>query len=422
MLEATYFDLDELLVSMHPDNPKDHDIGAIGGAVDDLGFIERVIRNWRTLNLVAGHGRIETIDAQRRAGETPDNVEIVQDEDGVLHWLIPGDWVDLSPQQERRALASLNRTTELGGWDEVKLVALLNDVLHEEGPEALPATGFDEDDLTSLIAELEQHSQQGSDPGPRGESEFVDLQKQWGIEVGQLWKLGKHFVACGDATDDRLVARLLGGRKADILITDPPYSSGGWQDAQKKQIDSLGTRRGASISRDNLSTRGYVALISRVLANVDIESAYMFCDWRMWATTSDTLESSGYPVRNMLVWDKGTMGMGFPWRSQHELIAFAKRSATELMDGDKGNVLQAGRTGNENHPTEKPVDLIVELLSNTKGRTVYDPFCGSGTTLIAADQMGRLARVIDVSPVYVAVTLQRWADMTGHTPELVTEG
>lgn len=421
MLEATYFDLDELLECMHPENPKDHDIGAIGGGISDLGFIERVVRNWRTMNLVAGHGRIETLDQQRRAGETPDNVEIVKDEDGVLRWLVPGDWCDISPAQERRALATLNRTTEQGGWDDVKLAQLLNEILHEDGQPALEATGFDEDDLQSLISDLEQMADHGSDPGPAPEEAGPVLAEKWGTEIGQLWTLGKHRLIIGDSTDDRITKRLLGGRKVDIVLTDPPYSSGGFQDGQKRQSSSIGTRQGASIARDNLTTKGYEKLIGRILGNVDAETVYMFCDWRMWDVTRAILESSGYPVRNMLVWDKGTMGMGFPWRSQHELIAFAKRSAAQMMDGSKGNVLQAGRTGNENHPTEKPVDLLAEIIENTKGRTVYDPCGGSGSTLIACEKQGRACRIIEVVPEYAAAILERWAEMTGRVPVLETE-
>lgn len=430
MLESTLFDLDELIASMHPENAKDHDVGSVGLAIDDLGFIERVVRNWRTLNVVAGHGRIMALAHARDAyaadsdsNPIPDGVESwvekVENDRVHIRWLIPGDWCDLSPEQERRALVSLNQTTIAGGWDEVKLVALLSEVLHDDGPEKLAATGFDEQDLDALIMELEQQAHQGADKGAKPPEEAPALQVKWQTATGQLWKLGKHLVICGDATDERIVARVLKGRKADIILTDPPYSSGGFQDGQKRQSSSIGTRQGASIARDNMTSRGYTALISRVLANVDAESLYLFCDWRMWATTSDVLESSGYPLRNMLVWDKQSMGMGFPWRMQHELIAFAKRSAAEMMDGDKGNVLQAGRSGNEHHPTEKPVDLLTQILENTKGRKVYDPFGGSGSTLIACEQMSRECRMIEVSPAYVAVILERWAEMTGKVPELV---
>jgi DNA modification methylase len=425
MLEATYFDLDELLACMHPQNAKEHDVGAIGLGIDDLGFIERVVRNWRTLNVVAGHGRIITLAEQRADpnGERPDEIEYYTEEgpnqELITHWLIPGDWCELSPAKELRALATLNQTTIAGGWDEVKLVALLSEVLHEDGPEKLQATGFDEQDLDALIMELEQQSHAGGDKGGAAPEQAPALAEKWGVSTGQLWKLGNHRVICGDATDERIVARVLGGRKVDIVLADPPYSSGGFQDGQKRQSSSIGTRQGASIARDNMTSRGYTALIARVLANVDAEAAYLFCDWRMWATTSDVLESSGYPVRNMLVWDKQSMGMGFPWRNEHELIAFAKRSAAKMLSGDKGNVLQAARSGNENHPTEKPVDLLTQILENTEGRTVYDPFGGSGSTLIACEQMARKCRIVEVSPAYVAVILQRWSEMTEHMPELV---
>ena len=205
-------------------------------------------------------------------------------------------------------------------------------------------------------------------------------------------------------------------------MTDPPYSSGGRQDGQKRHSTSIGAREAERIARDNLTTRGYLALLGRVLTAVDAEAAYVFTDWRMWPWTFDALESSGYPVRNMLVWDKQVMGMGFPWRNQHELIAFAKRTAAEMNDGKRGNVLRCDRTRNELHPTQKPVELLTDLLSNTPGETVYDPFAGSGSTLIAAGQAKRTAFLMEIDPDYADTICRRYQEHTGTKPVLEATG
>lgn len=181
-----------------------------------------------------------------------------------------------------------------------------------------------------------------------------------------------------------------------ILLTDPPYSSGGFQEAGKSS-GSIGTRTTETIAMDNLSSRGYQRLMREVLRNCrSVDEAYIFTDWRMWLYTFDALEDGGWRVRNMLVWDKQQMGMGMPWRNQHELIAYAKRSPAKIMDGKRGNVLNIKRSGNKMHPTEKPLDLCLALLENSQPGIVIDPFAGSGTTLCAAKLLGRKAIGIEM--------------------------
>lgn len=152
--------------------------------------------------------------------------------------------------------------------------------------------------------------------------------------------------------------------------------------------------------------------------------AYIFTDWRMWVNLFDVVESSSYGVRNMVVWDKGTPGMGQGWRTQHELVLFAA-SASVKFDGHKaqGNVIAAKRTGNPLHPTQKPVELLRAILDVTDmAPTVYDPFAGSGTTLIAAHESNRTAYLIEMDPGYCDVICQRYQDYTGETPVLEATG
>ena len=192
-----------------------------------------------------------------------------------------------------------------------------------------------------------------------------------------------------------------------VLLTDPPYSSGGYQEAGKSS-GSIGTRSNETIALDNLSTRGYQRLMREVLRGCrTVDEAYIFTDWRMWVYTFDALEDGGWRVRNMLVWDKQQMGMGMPWRNQHELIAYAKRTPTKIMDGKRGNVLNVRRSGNKMHPTEKPLDLCLALLDNSQPGIVLDPFAGSGTTLCAAKLTGRKAIGIEMDERHAEVAATR---------------
>lgn len=235
---------------------------------------------------------------------------------------------------------------------------------------------------------------------------------------GDIWILGgRHRVMCGDSTSEKDKAALLNGEMPQILLTDPPYCSGGFQETGKG-VGSIGTdRKGGNptIANDTLSTRGYQSLMRNVLDNITPLVAYIFTDWRMWINLFDVTEAAGFGVRNMIVWNKKTPGMGQGWRTQHELIMYGQRTKAK-WDNHKGygNVLEISRSGNELHPTQKPVELIEMLLDNTEWlEGVYDPFAGSGTTLIAAEAKGQKAYCMELTPEYTDTIVKRWIRATG---------
>jgi len=234
---------------------------------------------------------------------------------------------------------------------------------------------------------------------------------------GDILQLGRHRLLCGDCTNQDDVSRLLDGVGIDCLITDPPYCSGGFQEAGKSR-GSIGSTVKHSIKSDTLSTRGYQVLLKATLSIIDLQALYIFTDWRMWVNLFDLVEASGYGVRSMIVWDKKSMGLGRGWRAQHELILHARTSsASELFDNKIGcgNVVSISRTGNKHHPTEKPVQLIEEILRITKGaKTVYDPFAGSGTTLIACETRGRSCYAVEMVPEFCQIIVNRWERASGQ--------
>ena len=242
------------------------------------------------------------------------------------------------------------------------------------------------------------------------------------VTIGDVWKLGKSRLVCGDSTLKTDVQKLFDGNQPFCIVTDPPYCSGGFQESGKKS-GSIGTRETITIANDTLSTRGYMALIKNVLSVAgDVAIAYIFTDWRMFINLFDVAESSGFGVRNMIVWDKGTPGMGVGWRSQHEIVLMASRSAIKFNPHKAcGNVISCQRTGNLWHPTEKPVELISKIVDVTDiAKIIYDPFGGSGTTLIACEQLGRECYVMELDPHYCDVILTRWEQFTGKKAQKIT--
>jgi DNA modification methylase len=327
----------------------------------------------------------------------------------------PTDLVDVRvpsrPLTEREAEElgiRLNRNS--GDWD---FDALANGFEMDD----LIEWGFSEKELTGFDFGSDDPDE---DPGPQI-NKADELREKWGVEPGQLWQLGEHRLICGDCTDRAVVERLMEGEKADMMLTEPPYCSGGFQEAGKKS-GSIGTRGSEMIANDVLSTRGYMALIKSVLNVSNPLVIYVFIDWRMWINLFDVVEACGFGVRNMIVWDKDSPGMGVGWRSQHELILCGMKVTQPFDPHQKaqGNVIRSKRTGNVNHPTEKPVEILETVIHVTDwATTIYDPFLGSGTTLIACERMGRKCRAVEIAPGYVAVALQRWVDLTGGEPELI---
>lgn len=145
----------------------------------------------------------------------------------------------------------------------------------------------------------------------------------------------------------------------------------------------------------------------------------------MWLYLYDVMEESGFGVKNMIVWNKKTPGMGMGWRAQHELVMFAHRTKPQ-WDNHKGygNVIEATRSGNELHPTQKPVEILEKLLDNTEwAEGVYDAFGGSGTTLIAAESVGQSAYLMELEPSFVDVIVRRYIKTTGKDKiQLVRKG
>ena len=158
---------------------------------------------------------------------------------------------------------------------------------------------------------------------------------------------------------------------------------------------------------------------------VSVSVVYVFTDWRMWVNLFDVVESCGYGIRSMIVWNKEVPGMGMGWRAQHELILCGTRENglwNKHMRA-QGNVITLKREPNLEHPTMKPVSLIDTILETTPfAKTVYDPFAGSGTTIIAAERQGRDCYAMEIDPGYVDASVKRWEDYTGEKATRLDKG
>jgi DNA modification methylase len=389
----------------NPKNPNQHpdsQIQLLGRIIRQTGWRQPITVSKRSGFIVKGHGRLAAALLE-----------------GVKE--VPVDYQNYTTEAEEYAdLVADNRIAELAETDSKLLADILADIDTGEIPVEL--TGYTEDEVASLVTALSEAIHNDlTEPDEIPDTPEPD---QIITQKGDLWILGRHRVVCGDATSEKDRELLLDGAHPEILLTDPPYCSGGFQESGKstgsigtKQSDGKGGYTTPTISSDNLSTRGYQVLMKTVLGAIDVKVAYIFTDWRMWVYLFDLVEGSGLGVRNMIVWNKKSPGMGMGWRAQHELVMFAHRTKPK-WDNHKGygNVLEATRSGNELHPTQKPVEILEKLLDNTQwAEGVLDTFGGSGTTLIAAESAGVPSYVMEMEPGFVDVIVRRYIKTTGKT-------
>lgn len=356
----------------NPKNPNTHpdaQIQALGRIIRQTGWRAPITVSKRSGFIVKGHGRLA---AAKLEGLTE----------------VPVDYQNYTNEAEEYAdLVADNRIAELAEIDNKLLADIFADIDTGEIPE-LP-----EEDQTIT-------------------------------QRGDLWILGNHRLVCGDSTNEADRALLLDGAEPQILLMDPPYCSGGFQESGRstgsigtKRYDANGKEIKVTIANDTLSTRGYQQLMRSILKQFTGTVVYCFTDWRMWLYLYDVMEESGFGVKNMIVWNKKTPGMGMGWRTQHELIMFAHRTKP-AWDNHKGygNVIEATRSGNELHPTQKPVEILEKLLDNTQwAEGVMDAFGGSGTTLIAAESIGQKSYLMELSPQFVDTIVKRYIRTTGKT-------
>ena len=384
-------------------NPKQHDLKEIKSSFGRFGFVEIPVMNERTGRVVAGHGRLEALIEMRDAGEEPPDRVLKR---GKEFFVPVQRGVKFKNQKEAEAyLLASNRLVERGGWSEPDLAGMLRDIdLTVDG--ALDGIGFTERHVRSLINEHFPDE-------PPEQDEVPELPKDPVTKVGDLWKLGDHRLLCGDSTDSTVLARVMGGKHADLVTMDPPYG-----------LDYVGkTKDALPVHNDDPDT--LAALLNSSFALV-LEHTREGGVWYVFAPPGDLfLEFARILAalkvwRQSLVWVKDQFVMGrSDFHYRHEAIFYGWKPGSAHRpppDRKQDTVWEFDRPkASEDHPTMKPLPLISKTvrLSSERGELVMDPFSGSGTTLIASEQQERVARCVEFSPAYCDVIVERWQQLTG---------
>lgn len=424
----------DLIAAANPNNPRlhpDRQEQALGDVLDKVGFIDRVIVNKRTGRLIDGHLRVKMALAK---GETS----------------VPVEYVDLSAEEEKLVLATFDPIAGLAEFDPEILKGLAESVKLDFDFDLSGV--FDNGEFDGLIADGDGGGEP-ADVEPQIDR-AAELQKEWRTEFGQVWQLGRHKIACVDSLDGEVIKILIDADEVSMIWADPPYgisivAPNGYVGGGEAYDIPFGgvknaVRRGTGYypikSRSKNTTKGLGSIGD---ANpVDVGKYYPICgdDTTETACKSALLLLDLFPTAchfwwggnyytNVLppsscwvIWDKDNTG-NF---ADCEMAWTNQPSAARIFEHRWNGMLKASEHGQRRvHPTQKPIALArwcFERYGNPND-VIFDPFLGSGISVLAAEQLGNGRRLIgcEIIPEYIAVIIQRWVDLTGDTPELISD-
>ena len=404
-IKIVYIPISELKPA--PYNPREisrHDFEALKGSIQEFGFVDPVIVN-KDNSIIGGHQRV---DAAKELGI--DAVPVV--------------FVDVAGEQAKILNLALNRIS--GEWDKEKLKNLFSELSSLSLD--LGLTGFTSEEVSTLL----DFTKEDDYEAPK------DLPTK--VSYGQVWLLGKHRLMCGDATKKEDIAKLMGGEKAQIIFTDPPYnvdytSPAGGSYAGGKYVHP-------KVFNDNLTNSQYSAFLTNALRNAfsftkDSMSIYLFFASRNYTLVRKAFEDAGFYYSQMIIWckDRFVLSPGQDFHRVFEPIMYGwKKGKKHWLNKYYANVSDVIVLGKKDfleqldfwyehrdklndyvHPTQKPVRLAERALkkSTKPGEGVLDMFGGSGSTLIACEQMGRNCFTLELDPYYCDLIIDRWEKFTG---------
>ncbi|MED4914361.1 site-specific DNA-methyltransferase [Parageobacillus thermoglucosidasius] len=387
--------------------PGDEQYEKLKRSIEEFGYVEPLVWNRRTGNLVGGHQRFKILVNEKGYKE----VEVSE--------------VDLDETREKALNIALNKIS--GDWETTKLAELLQELQASDEID-FELTGFSEEEFDELLEQLDIELDQVVEYEEVEDDEFdveSELEKieEPVTQRGDIWILGEHRLLCGDSTNLAEIQRLMNGKRAAMIFTDPPYNvdyTGKTKDALKIQNDHM----------DDESFYRFLYDAFSVMYKVTEEGGPIY----VCHADSEGLNfrkamiDSGWLLKQCIIWVKNTIVLGrqdYHW--QHEPILYGwKPGAAHKWAGDRkqSTVWEYDKPQrNAEHPTMKPIPIPAKAIQNSsyKGEIVFDPFGGSGSTLIAAEKTGRICYTCELDPKYCDVIVKRYEELTGNKAKLLRQ-
>ena len=407
VLSIEYVPVDEL--KPHPRNPRRGDIDAIHESIDVNGFFDPIGVQRSTGFIIDGNHRWKAAIA---AGMTT----------------VPVIWHDVDDRRAVAILLAANRTNDLASYDEGMLNEMLEWLNESDG---LAGTGYSCDDL---VREMNHGQTEGEGAASDALSIADELKMKWQTERGQIWEAGKHRIMCGDCTNADDVAKLLNGEKAEMIWTDPPY--GVAIGDKNKYLNSISpfNRVENNIKNDDIDEPS----LSRMLTNafsIMFDSCKNGGAWYVAAPPGPLHVVFGSLLKELGVWRQtiqwvksnatfSPMGVDYRWQAEPIFYGWKPGAAHRYYGGRKQTTVWEidSPSASHEHPTMKPIGLVSRAIENSSmaGQCVLDLFLGSGTTLVACEQTGRIGYGMEIEPKYVAVCLERLSKL-GIETKLVAD-
>jgi DNA modification methylase len=377
----------------------DEQVAQIAASIKEFGWTNPILVDGDK-GIIAGHGRLA---AARKLGMT--EVPVIE----LAH---------LTDIQKKALILADNKLSLNAGWDNEMLMLEIKE-LELEGFD-LGLTGFDAEELEALTPVEVTDGLVDEDATPEVPAEAI-------TKPGDVWLLGKHRLMCGDSTSIEQAEKLMGGVKADMVFTDPPYNVAYEGRGEKNKL--------GPIKNDNMSDESFEQFCRDIFSTYDAVMKPLACIY-VCHPDSQTAPKLAFEKTfaelfkkaSTLIWVKQSAGMGWQdYRAQHEPILYGWKKGDGgkhfyCGDRSKTTVWQIGRDAQASyvHPTQKPVALPEEAIKNSsKGEdVVLDLFGGSGSTLIACEKTGRINRSMELDPKYCDVIVKRWEEFTGKKAEL----
>ncbi|MCQ0972202.1 site-specific DNA-methyltransferase [Paracoccus sp. TK19116] len=367
-------------------------VAGLAGSIREFGFNNPVLVDGAN-GIIAGHGRVL---AAQKLGLS--DVPVIE----LSH---------LSETQKRAYIIADNRLAEQAGWNAQLLSLELGDLADLDVD--LTSLGFEGAELDKLL---------GHDAPDPHEEETPEPPSDPVSRPGDLWILGSHRLICGSSTDPDTVTRILNGVTPHLLVSDPPYGVN-YDPAWRNEVGAAKTKRtGKVLNDDRADWREAWALFPG-------EVAYVWHGALHAATVAESLEATGFAIRSQIIWAKERLVLSrghYHW--QHEPCWYAVRGTGHWSGDRKQSTLWTipGRDQDAKtvHGTQKPVECMRRpMLNNSSpGQAVYEPFCGSGSSIIAAETTGRHCYAVELDPAYVDVIVLRWQAFTGKKAVLEGDG
>jgi|TARA_R110000824_G_scaffold44389_1_gene129138 DNA modification methylase len=369
-------------VKPYENNPRNNaiSIDKVADSIREFGFRQPIVVD-EDMTILAGHTRL-LASKQLELKEVPIHIA-----DGLTN------------SQKKAYRIMDNKSAEDSEWD-MNLLNLEMKDLMDDGYN-LNLTGFTPEQLEALSVLTESTLE-----GETDEDDLPKIPKEPKSKLGEIYELGHHRLMCGDSTSIDAVDKLMDGKDASMLFTDPPYNVA--FNGRSGDFDV--------IKNDDLSENEFNDFINSFLSIVsilNITNYYICCNWAFYGLLQLKLKPKA-----CIVWAKNVFGLGVGYRHQHEFILFNGNIKKSIKN--ESDLWNIARDTNYKHPTQKPVALAQRAIENTtsKGNLVLDLFGGSGSTLIAAEKSARKCYMMELDPIYIDVIIQRWENFTGKQAKL----